>query len=346
MTRYLISAFFLVLATACGDDLMTESAASTSDDIAGVPDRTISVVDIDEVYFDTFDGGSIALGDATVDDIVGLLDRIPPIDAPRYIEPSEDDWLGDDDLVLGYIDASGQPYAYPHKILNFHEIVNDTLATVPVLISYCPLCNSGVVFDRRLDDLRHDGALTFGNSSALYDNDLVMVDRETNTYWWQVPGRGIVGTLSGAELTVLPSTTTTWGQWLIDEPETLVLSRDLGFRRDYERDPFVGYADRVNAGNTPFPVDDRALRDGRLAPATQVIAIEVGDDAAAVPVAELVRELALTVGGVEHIIEPDGSGGARVYATTGDGSRVPAASRSTFWFAYVASFPEARVVLP
>jgi|GEM_PF-2628592 len=346
MLRHLISAVLLVLMSSCGNDLITESSSAGAGGVSGVPDLSIAIVDLREVYFDTFDGGSIPLSQASNDDILGLLDRIPPIDAPVYVDPEEDDWLDPDDVVLGYIDADGQAYAYPHKILNFHEIVNDTLAGVPVLVSYCPLCNSGVVFDRRVDDLRHDGELTFGNSSALYDNDWVMVDRQTSTYWWQVTGRGIVGALAGAELSVLPSVTTTWEQWRLDEPGTRVLSRDLGFRRDYERNPFVGYAERVNAGNTPFPVNDGALNDGRLAPATQVIAIEVGNDAAAVPAAELVDELLLTVGGIEHVIEPDGSGGARAYAITGDGSRIPAASRSTFWFAYVASFPEARVVLP
>ena len=164
--------------------------------------------------FDTFDGGSITLDEANDGDVVRLLDAIPPIDNPAYIDPDTDPWLDDQDLVLGYVDENGQAYAYPHKILNFHEIVNDTLADVPVLISFCPLCRSGVVFDRRLgDDLRHDGELTFSNTSALFDNDMVMVDRQTSSYWWQVPGRSIVGTLSGAELTVLPSTTTTWDRW-------------------------------------------------------------------------------------------------------------------------------------
>lgn len=360
-TRSLALIFGLSLfAVACGNDLDGSAAV---DDVGapettlapldpalegfdGIPDRTTAVVELGDVFFDTFDGNATPLSEASNEDIIRLLDAIPPIDNPPYINPSDDEWLEDEDLILGYIDAEGQAYAYPHKILNFHEIVNDTLADTPVLISYCPLCNSGVVFDRRPDDLRHDGELTFSNTSALYDNDMVMVDRQTSSYWWQVPGRGIVGTLSGAELTVLPSVTTTWAQWQIDQPNTLLLSRELGFSRDYTRDPFSSYADRVNAGSTPFPVNPEALADDRLRPATRVIAIEVGDDAVAVPVIGLLTDLEVTVGGVDHVVRPDGGGGAQAFAVTADGTLEPAPSRSTFWFAYVASFPNARVEGP
>ena len=315
-------------------------------DFDGIPDRSNAIVGLDEVFFDTFGSGAIALSDATDDDIVGLLDRIPPIDTPEYINPASDPWLQPDDSILGYVDANGQAYAYPHKLLNFHEIVNDNLAGVPVLISYCPLCNSGVVFDRRLDDLRQDGELTFSNTSALFDNDLVMVDRQTTSYWWQVPGRAIVGSLSGAELTVLPSTTTTWAQWQIDQPNTLIITRDLGFQIDYTREVFAGYSERVNQGQTPFPVNPEALADDRLLPATQVIAIEAGGEAAAVPIERLTSDFELEVGGEQFVVVPDGAGGASAFSIGADGSREPAPSRSTFWFAYVASFPEAQVVAP
>ena len=376
MRRLIFTTALLLVLAACGPDATTGTAPADSapaeatteaestannesdtddaddddddddDEVYGIPDLSIAIVPIEDVFFDTFDGGSIPLSEASRDDILGLLDRIPPIDTPPYVAPEDDDWLDPEDPVLGYVASDGQAYAYPHKILNFHEIVNDNLGDTPVLVSYCPLCNSGVVFDRRPNDLRHDGILSFGNTSALFDNDLVMVDRQTSTYWWQVPGRGIVGSLAGAELTVLPSVTTTWAQWLADEPDTLLLSRDLGFNINYDRDPFAGYADRVNSGQTPFPVTGGVLSDDRLVPATQIIAIEVGDDAVAVPVEELRGELEVEVGGLPHVVVPDGGGGARAFAIAEDGSREPAPSRSTFWFAYVASFPEARVVLP
>ena len=88
--------------------------------------------------------------------------------------------------------------------------------------------------------------LEFSNTSALYESDLVMVDRQTGSYWWQVPGRAIVGTSSGDELVALPSVTTTWRDWLGLHPDTLVLSRDTGSPIDYTRDPFVGYQARID----------------------------------------------------------------------------------------------------
>ena len=166
-----------MIAVACGGDLDTstpraepaaeeggtpnrifgEPIPETPEQFNGLTDTSQAIVELQDVVFDTFDGGSITLDEANDGDVVRLLDAIPPIDNPAYIDPDTDPWLDDQDLVLGYVDENGQAYAYPHKILNFHEIVNDTLADVPVLISFCPLCRSGVVFDRRLgDDLRHD----------------------------------------------------------------------------------------------------------------------------------------------------------------------------------------------
>ena len=355
-----------LLAAACGSDLDTTTERAeiveeggapsrifggpipdTPVDFDGIPDRDSSIIELSDVFFDTFDGGSIPLDEASDSDIERLLDSIPPIDNPAYIDPDTDPWLDDQDLILGYVAEDGQAYAYPHKILNFHEIVNDTLAGVPVLISYCPLCNSGVVFDRRLDDLRQDGELTFSNTSALFDNDMVMVDRQTSSYWWQVPGRSIVGSLSGAELTVLPSTTTSWGRWRFDNPETVIITRDLGFSRDYSRDPFVGYAERLNnGGSTPFPVNEDALADQRLLPATRVIAVEAGGEAAAVPIESLSSEIEFEIGGQTFAVVPDFAEGADAFLVDEDGNRSPAPSRSTFWFAYVASFPDARIFAP
>ena len=356
-----------MIAVACGGDLDTstpraepaaeeggtpnrifgEPIPETPEQFNGLTDTSQAIVELQDVVFDTFDGGSITLDEANDGDVVRLLDAIPPIDNPAYIDPATDPWLEDEDLILGYVAEDGQAYAYPHKILNFHEIVNDNLAGVPVLISYCPLCNSGVVFDRRITDLRQDGELTFSNTSALFDNDMVMVDRQTSSYWWQVPGRSIVGTLSGAELTVLPSTTTTWGRWRFDNPETVIITRDLGFRRDYTRDPFAGYAERLNSGgSTPFPVDEAALADDRLPPASQVIAIEANGEAVVVPIELLSGEFEVEVGGDQFLVVPDFTGGAEAFAIDGEGNRSPAPSRSTFWFAYVAAFPEATVAAP
>lgn len=118
--------------------------------------------------------------------IRSLRDRIRPIDEPRYGSPDELPWLEDGDLVVGYV-ADGEAYAYPVKVLNFRELVKDELGGRPVVVTYCPLCGSGVVYDRRAADR----TLLFGNTSALYEADLVMFDHETGSYWFQVAGEAI-----------------------------------------------------------------------------------------------------------------------------------------------------------
>ena len=143
---------------------------------------------------------------------------------------------------------------------------------------------------------------------------------------------------------MLPSTTTSWKRWRFDNPETVIITRDLGFRRDYTRDPFVGYAERLNdGGTTPFPVDPDALADQRLLPAERVVGVEFGGEAAAVAIEMLSGEIEFEVGGQGFAVVPDFAGGAEVFFVNDDG-RSPAPSRSTFWFAYVASFPNAEVI--
>ncbi len=330
-----------LLAAACGSTAATELVEPSRK--AGV---NVSVADValSDVVFDTFDGGSITLEEASASRIEGLLDAIPPLDEPRYEPGATTNDIAEDDLVIGVVASDGSAWAYPHRILNLHEIVNDEFDGVPVLVTYCPLCRSGVVFDRRIDDLRHDGVLTFGNSSALYENDLVLVDRQTNSYWWQLAGRSIVGDLSGAELDVLPSVTTTWGQWLTDHPQTQVLSHDQGFGRDYTRDSFTNYAQRVDAQNVPFPVGPGAFDDDRLSPSTRVIGFEATIDGELVPhaVAVLANEPVEVVVRADPtlVVRLDGNGGGEVVAqrveNDGTVSEVAHPSRSAFWFAYVA----------
>ncbi len=326
-----------VLLAACGGD-----SAPTPDELFGATrplpltepaatppvDLSTATVDVGQVLFDTFDGGSVPLADAEPELISRLFDAITPIDAPAYESVSEaGEWLGPDDVVIGYMDPLGGAWAFPVRVLNFHEIVNDELGGQPVLVSYCPLCASGVVYDRQVDDR----LLSFSNTSALYENDLVMVDRETGSYWWQVPGRAIVGELSSTELTALRAETTTWARWTADHPETLTMQRPPG--RDYSRDPFATYASRVDLGQTPFPVDPAALADERLTPGTPVLVAEVAGEIRAWSAADD-RSRVETVGDLTVEVTTDGIGGT----VSVDG--VPAAVRTMLWFAAVAAYPE------
>ena len=367
------------MAAACGggDDARNDSAGADRDSVAGI-DLSRHSVPLADVHFDTFDGGSVPLSEIGEELVLSLVDAIPPIDEPRYENASGGDWLEGEDLVIGYIGANGGAWAFPIKILNLHEIVNDELDGTPVLISYCPLCRSAIVYDRRLDGRE----LTFGNSSALYESDLVMFDRETRSYWWQVAGEAIVGTLTGARLTTLPSTTATWAQWLQEHPETLVLSRETGFPRSYERDPFAGYRDQVNDERFPFPVSAAAL-DGRLAPGDEVLGLTVGGDSRAYSARALGNAAVNdSLGGEEIVVFSTESGptAAAYLADAGDGTLSfsyadgqyrdartgslwnlsgeavsgplqgttlePLPGRYTFWFAYIAAFPEADVYAP
>ncbi len=248
-----------------------------------LPDTSIHSVPLEDVVFDTFDGGFVRLSDARPEQIRALRDAIRPIYAPRYEGPEGGDWLRPDDLVLGY-EGNSVAFAYPIKMLNFHEIVHDTVDGVPLLATYCPLCGSGVVYDRRLDGETQ----VFGNTSALFENDLVMFDHETGSYWFQTGGEAIVGALTGRRLDVLPSAMLTWNDWLALHPDTRVLSRDQGFARapSYDRDPFAGYAQLVDDGRFPFPLSTETL-DGRLRPSTVVVSVKVGGTEKAYPGADL-----------------------------------------------------------
>ncbi len=337
-------------------------------------DTAISTVEIEDVVFDTFRGGFVPLSQATPRIIESLRDAIKPIYEPKYEPLQSGDWLGDDELVIGYESASGG-YAYPFSMLSVHEVVNDVIDGVPVLISYCPLCLSAVVYDRRLED----ETLLFGNTSALYESDLVMYDHQTGSYWFQVLGEAIVGPMSGTRLTMLPSLTTSWGEWKRSHPETQILSRELGLLRSqaaYDRSSVnTRYQEALNARLFAFPVDNDKL-DSRLSPGDRVFALQVDEEHKAYLltreadwlVNDVVGEGAIVVVGRSRIpsataffANPDGQkltfelvDGAVTDEQTGSrwdanglavsgplqGSQLePVPSRTSFWFSLVGALP-------
>lgn len=328
-----------VLAAACGADTETGQLADGPSSGATRPltltapadtplvDRTVASVELADIVFDTFNGGSITLAEADDDAVASLFDRIAPIDAPEYESIEDADWLTPEDVVLGYVDPEGGAWAYPVRILNSHEIVNDELGGQPVLISYCPLCGSGVVYDRVLNGEE----LSFSNTSALLDNDMVMVDRETGSYWWQVAGSAVVGELTDQRLEVLASQLSTWESWTEQFPDSAVLQRLEG--RSYNRDSFATYDQVLDSGRTPFPLRENTLGDGRLASSTPVVFATLGDETVAWN-PEPARSFRDVVGGVEVEIVTDGLGAI----VTADGEAVP--TRASFWFAALTAFPD------
>ncbi len=298
-------------------------------------DRSRAEVPLDQIIFDTFDGGGVALADADQDTTTRLFDVIAPIDAPAYESASAaSGWLTEDDLIVGYLDPQGQAWAYPVRILNSREIVNDELGGQAVLISYCPLCGSGVVYSR-VHESSGEQPLSFSNTSALYENDMVMVDRETGTYWWQVAGSGLVGELSGSLLELLPSQTTSWSSWTEQNPGTVVMVRPAG--RDFSRDPFSSYGDTLDSGRTPFPVSDGVMDDDRLASSARVVVV-TQNGATRAWAASPARTVQDEVGGLVVTVTLDGVGGSVVDE---DGRLVP--SRTAFWFSIVSAYPDIKL---
>lgn len=175
-------------------------------------------------------------------------DGIPALDAPKTVSAAGA-MLRAHERVIG-LEVAGEARAYPLSILVYHELVNDTLGGMPVLVSYCPLCGTGVVFDRRLDGR----VLQFGVSGLLYKSDLLMFDRESDSLWSQIAARAVTGPRSGARLRIVPSRMARWSDWLEDHPNTTVLSRRTGHRRPY-RSGSSPYGNYDNSTRILFPVD-------------------------------------------------------------------------------------------
>ncbi len=241
-------------------------------------------VPLQHILFDTFDGGAIALPDASARQIAALRDAIKPIYRPHYEEAKAASWLADAELVLGYVSVGGKAYAFPLKMLNYHELVNDRIEGLPLLISYCPLCASAVIYRRQVNGRE----LLFGNTSALYESDLVMFDHQTGSYWFQVAGEAIVGPLTGARLSPLPSSTLSWGAWRALYPHTQVLAQHQpglsGY--DYRRDSFRHYAQRVAELDFRFPVSVTKISPV-LGPAEVVVSVHAGMRDKAYPLARI-----------------------------------------------------------
>ncbi|MDZ7685377.1 MAG: DUF3179 domain-containing protein [Gammaproteobacteria bacterium] len=161
-------------------------------------------------------------------------DGIPAINEPTFVDPDEAGFMDEDDRVMGVV-IDGVARAYPIKILNWHEAVNDKISTQHFIVTYCPLCGSGMVF---ASNAGKDGRLVFGISGLLYDSDVLLFDRNTESLWSQLMGKAVSGPLKGTDLPQLPARHTTWGDWLERHPGSQVMSTETGFGRSYERSPY------------------------------------------------------------------------------------------------------------
>jgi hypothetical protein len=193
-------------------------------------------------------------------------DGIPSIDNPKFAPVSESQFVPDTTFVIG-LDINGEKRAYPLFIMVWHEIVNDSVGGVPVAVTYCPLCFTNQVFERVIDGKE----VEFGTSGKLYNSNLVMYDRLTDSYWSQALGVAITGELTGYELKRIPFDVISWADWKTLYPETLVLTTETGHIRSYGVDP---YGDYYTDPRILFPVEHE---DDRMHPKELILGFHEDD---------------------------------------------------------------------
>jgi len=222
-------------------------------------------------------------------------DGIPAIDRPNFVTSAKADaWLKPKEPVVE-LEINGDARAYPLQILMWHEIANDTVGGRPVAVTYCPLCNSGLVFDRVVGGV----TLDFGTSGKLYKSDLVMYDRQSHSLWAQMEGRAIVGERAGTRLALIPANTLAYEDFKAIYPGGKVLSRETGHDRAYVRNPYEGY-DRPDS----FPFLLRGVADRRRQPKERVVGVLIAGTARAYPWPVLEKQGVLhdTLGGEPLVI--------------------------------------------
>lgn len=247
-------------------------------------------------------------------------DGIPSVDNPIFIDYAEaEEWLQDQEPVIS-LELNGDARAYPIQILTWHEIVNDTVGGIPVTVTFCPLCNSAIVFDRRVDGEVYE----FGTSGLLRYSDLIMYDRTTESLWQQFTGEAIVGDMVGKKLIFLPSSLVSFADFRAAYPDGVVMSKDTGYDRRYGQNPYVGY-DRI--GQNPFLYD--GIPDDRLPAMERVITVSFDDFDIAYPL-PILMELGVindTQNGRDLVLfHQEGTSSALDASTIADGRDVGAAA--------------------
>jgi len=259
-------------------------------------------------------------------------DGIPAILSPKFESASEASWLKSTDLVTG-VEIEGVFKAYPLRILVWHEVVNDKVGNKPIMVSYCPLCGSTLIFDREVDSEE----LTFGISGLLYQSDVLFYDHQNLSLWSQLEMKAISGPKAGTEMEVLPSVLATWSEWKKKHPNTLVLSKDTGFSRDYDNMPYGGYE---NSTNIMFPVENR---DDRYHPKEKVLVVISSDNVAKAyafkELSKVKTPLNDKVGLDEITIKFNSGEFVSAYDKTGN----PIKSFVTYWFAWYTFRPDTLV---
>lgn len=259
-------------------------------------------------------------------------DGIPSLDNPVFIKASQAHFLRDTDRVLA-LTRHGVSKAYPLRILNWHEIVNDRFGDEGIIITYCPLCGSGTASEAKVAGK----FLQFGVSGLLYNSDVLMYDRQTQSLWSQILSQAVTGPMKGAVLPAVAVTHTTWGDWRNRHPDTLVLSQETGFNRNYQANPYDGYE---RDSSIMFPVRFRA--EG-YHPKEQVLGLVLDGKARAYPFVELAKgsgEVSDVLAGKNiYVRYSHNHQSAEVFDA--EGNTLPGVT--LFWFAWHAFHPETGI---
>jgi hypothetical protein len=275
-------------------------------------------------------------------------DGIPAITDPNLVSADKAKYMRPDDIVVG-VTFGGKSRAYPLRILVWHENVNDTVGGVPVAVTYCPLCRSVLVFDRRIDGVTRE----FGISGLLWNSNVLLYDRQKNrdkeSLWSQAHMKAVTGPAAREKLglKLLPSEMTSWREWLAHNPETTVLSKRTGYSRNYDSPLYATY---FQNDRLMFPVRQIAKRPERFKNKEPLIVVNVGekwkayslrDVASAAGTSGFIED---TVGGKRLRLEYSKESGNARAELVEERTEVPTAYM--YWFALAAMLPEAEVYEP
>jgi len=258
-------------------------------------------------------------------------DAIPAVREPQFVKPADATFLEPNDRVIGVV-VGGRARAYPIKILNWHEVVDDSIAGTPLAVTFCPLVQGAAVYIREAGGK----TLILGVSGKLYQSNLVLYDEGTQSLWSQVEGQALAGPMAGQKLAAIPSTIMTWEAWQKKHPATDVLNVNTGYTRDYGIDPYWGYehGDQVVSPVTHL--------DERLSAHELILGVSAGGRDEAFPLSKLdaaALPLRVQLGGADVTITYDADSGAAAASVSGE--RVPV--YNGYWFAWAAFHPKTTI---
>lgn len=300
---------------------------SNNSEIKTLPDGTKYLINPDEIK----SGGPSKGG-------IGV-DRGIPALAEENIEfisvEEADEWIEDNELVLA-LTYKGVERIYPLQILVWHEIVNDNIEGDPILVTYCPLCGSGIAYERTIEINGEKVETRFGTSGKLYNSNLVMYDEKTDTYWQQIDGKAIVGELTGQELKEISIDTVVWRDWKSVHKNSEVLSQNTGFSRQYGKDPYGSYYE------DSFLIFDVNNEDNRIHPKTVIFGINIDGNYKAYREDDLIEKEVIedVVAGIPIKVERDEAGVVKI-TRVDTGEEI--VKERDFWFAWYAFHPETKI---